>query len=310
MPELSMPRTIVASYREFAPHRALSDHVRAFFSFVPGEGLEESAIRRAVTRRALFAEGDSFCSPLLASGSASLVLDLGLTCNLESGWRPSADTPRGKVIGPMTRVGQIDVTERSAMLGVYFKPAAAPSFVPVAASELTDLIVPLDDVWPALGSTLAAEAVELNEEERIDRLEKELLRRLGRQRRSGASMNVPGLAAWVHRSGGQLTVERLADSAGVSRQHLTRVFRESVGVTPKLYCRLARFHSGLAYAARTEHGVWARVAAQLGYADQSHMIAEFKEFSSLTPEQLSDGRWFHPFIENARASHDDGKRLD
>jgi hypothetical protein len=31
------------------------------------------------------------------------------------------------------------------------------------------------------------------------------------------------------------------------------------------------------------------------------MIAEFREFSSLTPESLALGRWFHPFIERARA---------
>jgi AraC-like DNA-binding protein len=41
---------------------------------------------------------------------------------------------------------------------------------------------------------------------------------------------------------------------------------------------------------------WARVAGELGYADLSHMIAEFRELSSLTPERLATERWFHPFI--------------
>ena len=44
-----------------------------------------------------------------------------------------------------------------------------------------------------------------------------------------------------------------------------------------------------------------RLAATLGYADQSHMIAEFRRFSSLTPHALAAGGWFHPFIERARA---------
>jgi hypothetical protein len=47
---------------------------------------------------------------------------------------------------------------------------------------------------------------------------------------------------------------------------------------------------------------WAQTAIELGYADQSHMIAEFKEFSSLTPPRLASGSWFHPFIERARKS--------
>lgn len=39
---------------------------------------------------------------------------------------------------------------------------------------------------------------------------------------------------------------------------------------------------------------WPRVAA-LGYTDPSHMIAEFRELSGLTPEILATERWFHPF---------------
>jgi AraC-like DNA-binding protein len=86
----------------------------------------------------------------------------------------------------------------------------------------------------------------------------------------------------------------------VSRQHLTRVFRERVGVGPKLYCRLARFQAGLVYAGGGPAVDWAEAALDLGYADQSHMIAEFREFSSLTPQMLAARRWFHPFIERSR----------
>src|SRR5262249_59962280 len=86
---------------------------------------------------------------------------------------------------------------------------------------------------------------------------------------------------------------------GVSRQHLARVFRERIGLAPKTYCNLVRFQSGLVYAGRT--GVdWAQAAAAMGYADQSHMISEFRRFSSLTPQTLAAGAWFHPFIERAR----------
>jgi AraC-like DNA-binding protein len=42
-------------------------------------------------------------------------------------------------------------------------------------------------------------------------------------------------------------------------------------------------------------------AAELGYADQSHMIAEFRELSGLTPDALATQRWFHPFILEARS---------
>ena len=60
-----------------------------------------------------------------------------------------------------------------------------------------------------------------------------------------------------------------------------------------------RFQSSLTYAKRS--GVnWAQAAAALGYADQSHMIAEFRRFSGMTPQTLAAGVQFHPFIWRAR----------
>jgi AraC-like DNA-binding protein len=44
---------------------------------------------------------------------------------------------------------------------------------------------------------------------------------------------------------------------------------------------------------------WAQTALDLGYADQSHMIAEFRQFRGLAPQALASAHWFHPFIERA-----------
>jgi AraC-like DNA-binding protein len=108
------------------------------------------------------------------------------------------------------------------------------------------------------------------------------------------------VAAHILRHRGRVTIDAMASRTGVSRQHFSRQFREQLGIPPKLYCRLARFQSGLAPAESQEKINWAETAFALGYADQSHMIAEFRQFSSLTPQALVSGRWFHPFIERAR----------
>jgi len=120
-------------------------------------------------------------------------------------------------------------------------------------------------------------------------------------------LDLPGLARWVLRRRGRVMVQHLAEAAGVSRQHLTRLFRDGLGVAPKLYCRLARFQSGLAFAGCGKKVDWAQAAVEMGYADQSHMIAEFREFSSLTPQGLANGNWFHPFIESARVGGNRGR---
>lgn len=291
-------RRTVACYREFAPHEALRQHVRAFFSFVPQA--EKNPAHRPITREVPFGEDDSFCAPLLADGHISIVFSFGRTCHLDGRWHESSAQPHAKVIGAMSAVGPTSAGERSEMIGVYFHAARASAFTGVSACELTDRIVPLEDLWGAPGAELPAELIEKDEAARIDRLESVFLRRVGKALAPTAALDLPGLAAWVLHRRGRLTVERLAAAAGVSRQHLTRIFREHVGVSLKLYCRLARFQSGLIYAGCGRNVDWAQVAVELGYADQSHMIAEFREFSSLTPQTLAAQQWFHPFIERAR----------
>jgi AraC-like DNA-binding protein len=187
---------------------------------------------------------------------------------------------------------------------VFFRPARAAPFLRVAISELTDRTVPIDDIWGTAGSRLQSEFCELDEAGRIDRLESVLRMRLARGRQPAAAIDVEGLAASVLRQQGRVTVDMMARAAGVSRQYLTRQFRERIGVGPKLYSRLARFQSGLAYAGCRAKVDWARVAADMGYADQSHMIAEFRKFSGLTPQMLASRGWFHPFIVRMKAGAD------
>jgi AraC-like DNA-binding protein len=295
-----MEPAIVACYREFAPHPALQRHVRAFFTFTPQA--DEIAADRSIKQEVLFRNGDSFSSPLFADGHVSMVFDLGMKCRADGVWRRDPAGPRGHVIGAMSKVGPTSDGDRPEMLGIYFQPGQVFPFVQVPATELTNRILPLEELWGAAGMTMVSELSEANAIARIDRLEAVLLRQLGARPESGTALDVLRLAAWILRRRGQVTVQCLADEAGVSRQHLTHMFRQAVGVSPKRYCRLARFQSGLAYAGSGNHVQWAGVSADMGYTDQSHMIAEFREFSSLTPQRLATERWLHPFIERARAS--------
>jgi AraC-like DNA-binding protein len=291
---------VVARYREFLPHPALRAHVRAYFSFVPQASAETS--RRRVTLDLGFRASDSPGSPRFADGNSSLVFELGPFFHSDAIWRTNPTAARGRIIGAMSRAEPLTIREFPAMLGVFFHGARAMAFTRAPAAELADRIVALEDVWGAPGLELAAELGELEEMERIDHLESLLLQLVRQERDSRLALNVPAVADLVDERRGLVTVESLACAAGVSRQHLTRTFRERMGVSPKVYCRLARFRSALAYVRRGERVDWAHAAADAGYADQSHMIADFRDFSGLTPHALASGRWFHPFIERARCA--------
>src|SRR5262249_14888819 len=154
--------------------------------------------------------------------------------------------------------------------------------------------------WGTRVLGLAEDLADLDEAVRIERLESPFLTKLSGVPPPTSSLDMPAVTADILRHHGRVTVDAMARQAGVSRQHFSRQFREQLGIPPKLYCRLARFQSGLAPAQPQEKINWAETALDLGYADQSHMIAEFRQFSSLTPQALVSGRFFHPFIERAR----------
>ena len=287
----------MAWYREFVPCQALHAEVYAIFSFVPGSMSPppDRSMRCEIPFR-----DPTFCSPQFADGHVSMLFELGHTCGIDGRWRRDAVPPRGSVTGPMSEVGRTRGSDRPDMIGVYFRPGRAAAFLGAATSDLTDRTVGIDDVWGSNGVRFAADLADLDEAGRINRLESSLLAALSDAPPPTGTIDMTAVTAHILRRRGRVTIEAMADAAGVSRQHFSRQFRERLGIAPKLYCRLARFHSGLAHAHGQAKIDWAQTAFDLGYADQSHMIAEFRQFSALTPQALVSGHWFHPFIERAR----------
>ena len=285
----------IAWYREFAPCEALRPHVRALFVFGPDRIVTP---QRPLLREVAFADLAS-CSPQFADGHASMLFELGRMCTLDGRWQSDVSACAGTVTGPKTVVGRIAAGALPQMLGILFRPSAsAASLLGVALPALTDRTIAIDDAWGGEGNGLASELADLDEAGRIGRIEAVLLTRLSTRKARTSTVNVERLAAWVLQQRGRTTVKGMARAGGVSRQHLTREFRDRLGITPKLYCRLARFQSGLGYAGHRKVD-WAQAAAGMGYADQSHMIAEFRQFGGLTPHELASQHWFHPFIERA-----------
>jgi len=84
-----------------------------------------------------------------------------------------------------------------------------------------------------------------------------------------------------------MSVSSLADSVCLSRKQFDRIFREHVGMNPKEYSRVVRFQKVL-WSLQNGARNYADIAACCGYADQSHLIREFKAMSGHTPKSLTE----------------------
>jgi AraC-like DNA-binding protein len=72
----------------------------------------------------------------------------------------------------------------------------------------------------------------------------------------------------------------------VSERHLRRVFREALGLGPKEFAQLQRFHRALHAAQSSHYASWASIAVASGYYDQAHLIADFRALTGVTPRAL------------------------
>jgi AraC-like DNA-binding protein len=184
------------------------------------------------------------------------------------------------VAGPRTRAVFKSKTGVARMVTLRFKPGWSVPLLGVAASELADRLVPLEDVWGRVGRELGGELLAARSRADVmDRVARALVLRAG-QPFEAASGQLARRAVRLL-EGGEVRVERVADRLGVTARHLRRAFIENVGIGPKEFARTARLQRAVRMAATSCD--WARIAANAGYYDQAHLIADFRQLVGLTP---------------------------
>jgi AraC-like DNA-binding protein len=89
-------------------------------------------------------------------------------------------------------------------------------------------------------------------------------------------------------------VKEVSERIGLSQRRFIQLFREEVGLTPKLFCRVRRFQEVIRLLGSGRRPGWAEVALRCGYSDQAHLVHDFREFSGTTPTSYLANRCEHP----------------
>lgn len=195
---------------------------------------------------------------------------------------------RGSVVAGLLP-GDLRMTGRGAgeCLQIRLEPVAA-AMVFGASAELSGTVTALEDVWGRdAGRAEDRLRAAASWDERFA-IAADILRR-----RLDAHPPVDPQVAHAWRrtltSRGRVRVDDLAGEVGWSRKRLWSRFRSQLGVTPKRAARLVRFDHA-AHLLAAGHAA-ACVAAETGYADQSHLHREVTTFTGLTPAALAVAPW-------------------
>jgi AraC-like DNA-binding protein len=179
------------------------------------------------------------------------------------------------VAGPDTAPVPARLAPGEVVVGLRLRPGAGGAALGVAANELRDARVPLEDVWGPAGRELGelaggdpfALAAALRTRLAASPLDLRVLEAARRLARAPATP-VPALAAAV----------------GLGERHLRRRFAAAVGYGPKTFARVVRFRAALGRVRAGEPLAAAALAA--GYADQAHMTRELVALGGRTPGSL------------------------
>jgi AraC-like DNA-binding protein len=172
----------------------------------------------------------------------------------------------------------------TTVVGVRFHPGAATTVLGVPASELVELDVDAEALLGraavSLGDAVAGAA---SPGEAAAIVERAVLDRVA----AGPAPD-PLVAHAVRRLRGAADVGSLTASLFISQRQLRRRMAAAIGLAPKAVQQILRFQAflALAHARGLNDSNVALLAADAGYADQSHLSRESLRLSGISPRAL------------------------
>ncbi|MFN0107084.1 MAG: helix-turn-helix domain-containing protein [Bryobacteraceae bacterium] len=181
--------------------------------------------------------------------------------------------------GPRSSFYIKDSSAPSLSIGAVLNPGAALPLFGVLAAELAERHTKLSDLWGTdAEATLDWLRNTGSPEERLALFENLLAERLPLIRAVH-----PAVAAALAGFAAECSVREMVKATAYSHRHFAAVFRGSIGLLPKVYCRIRRFRMALETINRSRDLSLAELALSCGYSDQAHFQREFHKMAGVTP---------------------------
>jgi AraC-like DNA-binding protein len=202
---------------------------------------------------------------------------MGLVLNLDG------DSQVGNIVaGARTSSMILDTSRPLSLLGVGFRPGGGFPFFRLPAGELQDLSLSLETLWGRGALILREQLLQAKgSAARFEILERALMERL-----KGGPGSHPAVQFAVRAFQDRqqsVSVGSVVEQTGLTARRFIDVFRDQVGLTPKVFARIARFRHLIGSLESSKDVDWSATALQCGYFDQAHFIHDFRSFAGLRP---------------------------
>lgn len=190
--------------------------------------------------------------------------------------------PPVAIFGQQMKRCNVHLTPEFLMFRVHFQPGALFRVLKVPLYEFGEDYFDAELILGAAVQDVSERLATANSyAEMVETVEGYLLRSVVR-----ATENVLPLdraAARLTADPVHSSLDWLARQACLSPRQFNRKFTERIGVGPKLYSRLVRYHRAYLYKAAHPAIAWPTVAIAFGYTDYQHLVRDFRQFTNATP---------------------------
>lgn len=175
----------------------------------------------------------------------------------------------------------------SEMFVIKFKPGGAITFLHKALDEISDSVIPAEQVFgeEVLGlreklysAKTSKDKFKLAEQFLSERFDSDFLPDGSIYKAIDSIQCDPEFM--------ETSMMKLIEESGFSKKHFIDLFKKSVGVTPKYFQRILRFNCILPKVQKQSDISWPQISAACGFYDQAHFIREFRQFSGYNPESF------------------------
>jgi methylphosphotriester-DNA--protein-cysteine methyltransferase len=178
---------------------------------------------------------------------------------------------------------------RQDVMGIRLSPPAAYALLARPMREISGTVVNLEDLVGRAANELVEKCHDAQStEERVRRAVRWVAERVKTPRRFDPA--VAWAARQIEQSNGGAPIFELREQTGLSKTRLAEMFREQIGLAPKLYARVIRFRRAATMLQKAAEPL-SEIALAAGYYDQPHMNSEFRELSGLAPREFLAARF-------------------
>jgi AraC-like DNA-binding protein len=242
------------------PHQSISEYIRTVLIL---EG---------------FSESDAAKLPLFTNGMSALL------CRTEKGHAENEHMAQLTLFGKSIPQDCWEINNNTTIIAYFFKPFALAGIFNIPAAKLLENPIDLCNWSPHKSNALRTQLIYAETTPRkIEVLDHLLIHQLEQHKKECEIIKYATDQIMCH-SGTTEILSVTLENLYISNRTFQRIFKKYVGVTPNQYRRICQFQFSFAQLRANQFNKMTDVAYDNGFADQSHFIRSFREFTQITPQ--------------------------